>query len=454
MAGCVAAARTGRPRPDRRRREHGPARRVLRRDRPRSAAGSSGSGVPAHPGLDALARRGSAGPRSSACRRAARTRRQPPRTCCCHACCPGERPRRTDRRQLGHGGILTRSQRFRFPRLRPRAGRARWLTAGSACRFRGCPTARRSARPPPTTRCLARSRRSRTSSRSRDYIADRSLATAVVPRARARPAAAPRGRGRRRQDRARQGPRGDPRDAADPPPVLRGPRRQHRRLRVELPAPDARDPAARGPRRGDQRERPRHLRARVPDPAAAPPGARGGPDGDAPVLLIDEIDRADEEFEAYLLEILSDFQVTVPEIGTIRAEPPAAGDPHLEPDARGPRRAQAPLPLPLDRLPDRPEGVRDRLGARARGAGAAGPRGRRLRPPPARGGPDQGARHRRDARLGGRAPVARRPRAAPELVDETLGVVLKYEEDIRQVRGETTRRYLAEAAARPLTDGA
>src|SRR5881398_2385918 len=42
-------------------------------------------------------------------------------------------------------------------------------------------------------------------------------------------------------------------------------------------------------------------------------------DGAAPVLLIDEIDRADEEFEAYLLEILSDFQVTVPEIGTIRA---------------------------------------------------------------------------------------------------------------------------------------
>ena len=45
-------------------------------------------------------------------------------------------------------------------------------------------------------------------------------------------------------------------------------------------------------------------------------------DGNAPVLLIDEIDRADEEFEAYLLEILSDFQVTIPEIGTIRAETP------------------------------------------------------------------------------------------------------------------------------------
>jgi len=42
----------------------------------------------------------------------------------------------------------------------------------------------------------------------------------------------------------------------------------------------------------------------------------------APVLLIDELDRTDEPFEAYLLEVLSDFQVTIPEIGTIRAEQP------------------------------------------------------------------------------------------------------------------------------------
>src|SRR5213079_2876795 len=41
--------------------------------------------------------------------------------------------------------------------------------------------------------------------------------------------------------------------------------------------------------------------------------------GAPPVLLIDEIDRADEEFEAFLLEVLSDFQVTVPELGTIAA---------------------------------------------------------------------------------------------------------------------------------------
>ncbi|MBC7895464.1 MAG: MoxR family ATPase [Cytophagaceae bacterium] len=42
--------------------------------------------------------------------------------------------------------------------------------------------------------------------------------------------------------------------------------------------------------------------------------------GRAPVLLIDEVDRADEEFEAFLLEVLSDFQVTIPELGTISAK--------------------------------------------------------------------------------------------------------------------------------------
>ncbi len=41
-----------------------------------------------------------------------------------------------------------------------------------------------------------------------------------------------------------------------------------------------------------------------------------------PVLLIDELDRSDEEFEAYLLELLSDFQITIPEIGTIQAKEP------------------------------------------------------------------------------------------------------------------------------------
>src|SRR5471032_2050601 len=48
-----------------------------------------------------------------------------------------------------------------------------------------------------------------------------------------------------------------------------------------------------------------------------------GKPGKAPVLLIDELDRTDEPFEAYLLEVLSDFQITIPETGTLKAvEPP------------------------------------------------------------------------------------------------------------------------------------
>ncbi len=53
----------------------------------------------------------------------------------------------------------------------------------------------------------------------------------------------------------------------------------------------------------------------------------------SPVLLIDEIDRADEEFEAYLLEILSDFQITIPELGTISA----SAKPHVVLTSNGTR---------------------------------------------------------------------------------------------------------------------
>ncbi|MGH3781075.1 MAG: AAA family ATPase [Pseudonocardiaceae bacterium] len=47
--------------------------------------------------------------------------------------------------------------------------------------------------------------------------------------------------------------------------------------------------------------------------------------GDQCVLLIDEVDRADDEFEAFLLEVLSDFQISIPEVGTIKAEQPPLG---------------------------------------------------------------------------------------------------------------------------------
>ena len=126
-------------------------------------------------------------------------------------------------------------------------------------------------------------------------------------------------------------------------------------------------------------------------------------DGAAPVLLIDEIDRADEEFEAYLLEILSDFQVTVPEIGTITAERP----PRVILTSNRTREVHDALKRRclyhwID-YPTSPEGVRDRAGARAGRARTARARRRRLRPPAARGRPDEGAGHRRDARLGGGA---------------------------------------------------
>ena len=68
------------------------------------------------------------------------------------------------------------------------------------------------------------------------------------------------------------------------------------------------------------------------------------------MLLIDEIDRADEAFEAYLLEILSDFQVTIPEIGVMAApEPPIVVIASNR--TPSPRRAEAACSLPLAWLP-------------------------------------------------------------------------------------------------------
>ena len=69
-----------------------------------------------------------------------------------------------------------------------------------------------------------------------------------------------------------------------------------------------------------------------------------------PVLLVDEVDRADEEFEAFLLELLSDFQVSIPELGTDRRHHDPARGADLQRHPRSLRRAPPPLPLPLPRL--------------------------------------------------------------------------------------------------------
>ena len=106
--------------------------------------------------------------------------------------------------------------------------------------------------------------------------------------------------------------------------------------------------------------------------------------GRAPLLLIDEIDRADEEFEAYLLEILSDFAVTVPEIGTIRAQIP----PTVILTSNRTREVHDALKRRClyhwIEYPSAQKGARDRPRPHASCARAARPPGRRLHPPPPR----------------------------------------------------------------------
>jgi MoxR-like ATPase len=167
-----------------------------------------------------------------------------------------------------------------------------------------------------------------------------------------------------------------------------------------------------------------------------------------PVLLIDEIDRADEEFEAYLLEILSDFQVTVPEIGTISAERP----PHVVLTSNRTREVhdalkrrclyhwidyptrQKEFEIVLARVPHAPEGLARDVVAFVH----------RLREADLTKVPGVAETLDWAAALMSMGAA----QLSPEIVDETLGVVLKYEEDIRHVRGDTTRTYLAEASAR------
>jgi len=170
-------------------------------------------------------------------------------------------------------------------------------------------------------------------------------------------------------------------------------------------------------------------------------------DGVAPVLLIDEIDRADEEFEAYLLEILSDFQVTIPEIGTIRA----AHAPRVVLTSNRTREVHDALKRRcLYHWIDYPTAVKEFEIVSTRVPDAPATLARDL----------VAFVHRlRSADLTKVPGVAETldwaaallSLGATELdgdvVDETLGVVLKYEEDIRAVRGANARRYLAESSA-------
>ena len=146
------------------------------------------------------------------------------------------------------------------------------------------------------------------------YVADRDLATALWLMEFLQTPAASRRRGGSRQDRGGEGARGHPQGGADPPPVLRGPRPErcahewnYQRQLLAIKAREGADADEIEEHIFSERyllERPLLAAIRRLDP---------------PVLLIDEVDRADEEFEAFLLELLSDFQVSIPELGTITA---------------------------------------------------------------------------------------------------------------------------------------
>ena len=130
--------------------------------------------------------------------------------------------------------------------------------------------------------------------------------------------------------------------------------------------------------------------------------------GSRAVLLVDELDRADDEFEAFLLEVLSDFTRDRARAGDDRRRRAARRRHHLEPHAGAPRRAQAPLPLPLDRVPRRGARGGDHPAAGAGGRGAAGALGGGDGVAAARSRPGEAPGRRGGDRLGDGAVAARR----------------------------------------------
>ena len=167
----------------------------------------------------------------------------------------------------------------------------------------------------------------------------------------------------------------------------------------------------------------------------------------APILLIDELDRADEAFEAFLLEVLADSQVTVPEIGTIRAAHPpivvVTTNRTREIHDALKRRcfyhwvdypdAERELRIVTTRIP----GIRDRLAAEVVAFV------QRLR------GEDLFKRPGVAETLDWAGALAELDQVAldPATVSDTLGVLLKYQDDIARMEGSRTKALLDEARA-------
>lgn len=172
------------------------------------------------------------------------------------------------------------------------------------------------------------------------------------------------------------------------------------------------------------------------------------PDQPPAVLLIDELDRADEPFEAFLLELLADFQITVPEYGTVRAAVP----PVVVLTSNRTREVHDAIRRRcLYQWVDYPSASRERaiLGAKAPGL-------------PLRLSQEvvEFVQRLRETDLfklpgvaetidwAGALQYLDQKELSAEAVDETLGVLLKYQDDIAKVRGAEAGRLIAEAKAK------
>src|SRR5262245_10364190 len=157
------------------------------------------------------------------------------------------------------------------------------------------------------------------------------------------------------------------------------------------------------------------------------------------VLLVDEIDRSDEEFEAFLLEVLSEFQVTIPEIGTIRAAAPPA----VVVTSNRTREVHDALKRRcLYHWIDYPSLETELAILRARAPEAGETLSRQVA---------AFVQELRRAELYKRPGVAEtldwaaalvaldRKALDPGVVDDTLGVILKYQEDVEKLRGDAAR---------------
>jgi MoxR-like ATPase len=170
--------------------------------------------------------------------------------------------------------------------------------------------------------------------------------------------------------------------------------------------------------------------------------------GKLPVLLIDELDRTDEPFEAYLLEVLSDFQVTIPELGTIKAEEPPivviTSNRTREIHDAVKRRC-------LYYWVDYPDAQRELEILRRKAPNASATLTREVV------AFVQRLRQSELFKLPGVAETIEWTRALlaldalaldPQTIDDTLGVLLKYQDDIAKVRGSEAAAILNDVRAR------